>query len=191
MTTKGRTSAFSSFDPIWRKVRVALIVFIFLLTCVNLHGKDKDLFNYLKNGVSFSLPGDWKTISDESLPDKGYYYSAESTRKNSTGLFNLVTINTEENPVKTLLIQQKNMKEEVLYKDSGIEFTSIENGRFGSMDAKTVEYESVVKGTKVSGTIYCFNCSEKTYLVFFQTGFMDKKNNMKVFRMIELTFACR
>ena len=36
-----------------------------------------------------------------------------------------------------------------------------------------------------------FNCSEKTYLLFFQTGTSDQKNNSKVFRMIELTFACR
>ena len=191
MTTKPKASTISPFGPIWAKGRIALAIFIFIFSTANLHAKDRELFNYLKNGISFSLPGDWKTISDESLPDKGYYYSAESTRKNSTGLFNLVTINAEENPVKTLLVQQRNMKEEVLYKDSGIEFTTIENGRFGSMDAKTVDYESVVKGTKVSGTIYCFNCSEKTYLIFFQTGIKDQKINMKVFRMIELTFACR
>jgi len=68
---------------------------------------------------------------------------------------------------------------------------AIESCNFGSMDARKANYESVVKGTKVSGTIYCFNCSEKTYLIFFQTGLKDQKNNAKVFRMIELTFACR
>ncbi len=191
MTTKPKASTILPFSQLGQKSKIVLAFFILLLSIFNLHAKDRELFNYLKNGVSFSLPGDWKTIADESLPDKGHYYSAESTRKNSTGLFNLVTISTEENPVKTLLIQQKNMKDEVLYKDSGIEFTSIENGRFGSMDANKVDYESIVKGIKVCGTIYCFNCSEKTYLIFFQTGIKDQKINMKVFRMIELTFACR
>jgi hypothetical protein len=191
MTDKKSTkSAFLPFGCILTNGKIALFVCVFLLSLTQLSAKEK-LFNYLKNGVSFSIPEDWKTISDESLPDKGYYYSAESTKKNTSGLFNLVTINKVENPVKALFVQQKNMKDEVIYKESGIEFTAIENGRFGSMDAKKVEYESVIKGIKVSGTIYCFNCSEKTYLLFFQTGITDKKNNAKIFRMIELTFACR
>ena len=103
----------------------------------------------------------------------------------------LVTINNEENPIKSLMVQEKNMQDESLYKDSGIQFTAIENNRFGNMDAKSVRYESLVKGIKVSGTIYCFNCAEKTYLLFFQTGTDDIKKNTKAFKLIELTFACR
>ena len=83
------------------------------------------------------------------------------------------------------------MIDEPIYKESGIYFTAIENGRFGSADAKKVSYESVVKGIKVLGTIYSFNCSEKTYLIFFQSGYKDQKNITKAFKLIELTFACR
>lgn len=168
----------------------ALVFFVSMFFTTAVLGKDQE-FNYLKNGVSFSLPGDWKTISDEALPDKGYYYSAERTGKEASGLFSLVTIRSEENPVKTLLVQQRNMKEEDIYQEGGIEFTAIENCRFGSMEAKKVNYESVIKKTKVTGTIYCFNCSEKTYLLFFQSGLSDLKKNLKAFRLLELTFACR
>jgi len=177
-------------STIMLRIRSIIVLFFFLLCITSGYGKDPD-FNYLKNGVSFTLPGSWRAISDEQLPGKGYYFSSESGGKNSTGLFSLVTVNTMENPVKALLVQQTNMKEEAIYKDSGIEFTKIVEARFGSMDARTVTYEAIVKGIKVSGTIYCFNCSEKTYLLFFQTGIKDQKNNAKVFRMIELTFACR
>jgi hypothetical protein len=163
---------------------------IFLFFQANAKEKQKE-FNYLKNGVSFSLPGTWKTISDESLPGKGYYYSAESTGKKASGLFTLVTINNMENPIKTLMVQMQNMKESDLYKDAGIEFTAIEKSHFGSTEANKILYESIVKGIKVSGTIYCFNCSEKTYMIFFQTGLSDMKNNLKAFELIELTFACR
>lgn len=165
--------------------------FLVLLFFIS-HAKERQKeFNYLKNGVSFSLPGTWRTISDEPLPDKGYYYSAESTGKNASGLFTLVTINNMEKPVKALLVQMQNMKESELYKDSGIEFTAIEDSRFGSMEANRMMYEAVVKNTKVTGTIYCFNCSEKTYMVFLQSGMSDRKNNIKAFDLIELTFACR
>ena len=171
---------------------VKTLVVLMILSLPFSKGFAKDnTFNYLKNGVSFSIPGNWKTISDEALPDKGYYYSAESGAKNSTGLFSLVTINKEENPVKSLLFQQKAMMEGEIYKEAGIRFTAIESGRFGSMDGCMVKYESVVKGIKVIGMIYCFNCSEKTYLLFLQTGYDDQKENSKVFKMIELTFACR
>jgi len=172
------------------RLKVVLVFCLLLLTLPQLYGKDK-YYNYLKNGVSFSIPSEWKTIADETLPNKGYYYSAESTAKNTTGLFNLVTINNVENPVKSLLVQQRNMKEEAIYQEAGIEFTEMESCSFGSMDATKVRYESIVKGTKVTGTIYCFNCSEKTYLLFFQSGLPDQKQNAKIFRMIELTFACR
>lgn len=170
--------------------RFAFFILFFFLSIACSFSKGKE-FNYLKNGVSFTLPANWKTIADESLPDKGHYYSAECTGKNATGLFNFVRINTEENPVKTLLVQQKNMEDEAIYKESGIGFTAIEDGRFASMSAKKMDYESIVKGTKISGTIYCFNCAEKTYLIFFQTGIRNKKSNAKAFKLIELTFACR
>lgn len=183
-------SAISPISVLPGKRKMALVLFIFSFFLFQTYGKEK-YFNYLKNGVSFSIPAEWKTISDESMPDKGYYYSAESTVKNSTGLFSLVTVNNEENPVKSLLIQQTNMKEEPIYQENGIEFTEIENNSFGNLNAISVKYEAIVKGTKVLGTIFCFNCSEKTYLLFFQSGVKDKKKNEKVFRMIELTFACR
>jgi hypothetical protein len=183
-------SIFSSSRIIKTSRSIALLVVILLITQLNSFCREK-VFNYFKNGVSFSIPVDWKTISDESLPDKGYYYSAESNTTNGTGLFSLVTINVEENPINTLLVQQKNMKAESIYQESGIEFTEIVNSRFGSMDARKVVYEAIVKGTKVAGTIYCFNCSEKTYLVFFQTGLKEQKKNFKVFGLIESTFACR
>jgi hypothetical protein len=186
-----KTNAIPVGYPFRNNWGIAFVFFVIsLLPCSSSYGKEKEL-NYLKNGMSFSLPGDWKTISDEGLPGKGFYYSAERTGKNATGLFTVVTINNEENPVKSLLVQQKNMKDEALYKDSGIQFTAIENNRFGSMDAKSIRYESVVKGIKVSGTIYCFNCAEKTYLLFFQTGIDDLTKNTKAFKLIEITFACR
>lgn len=169
---------------------IALSVILTFSTLGDVNGKEK-FFNYLKNGVSFSIPETWKTISDEALPGKGYYFSAENSQKNKTGLFSLVTINNEENPVKSILIQQKNMKEESIYQESGIEFTAIEDARFGSMKGAKVQYESIVKGIKVAGTIYAFNCSEKTYLLFFQSGMKDFKENAKVFNLIELTFSCR
>ena len=174
-----------------RKRLAFFCISILLLSMSNpLYSKDK-ILNYLKNGVSFSIPSDWRTISDESLPDRGYFYSAESTTKNSTGLFSFVMVNNVENPVKSLLVQQTNMKEELIYKESGIEFTEFKKVRFGSMDATTVDYQTILKGIKISGTIYCFNCSEKTYFLFFQSGIKDSKYNSKVFKMIELTFACR
>jgi len=184
-----KTNAIPVCIPFRNNWRIAFVFFVTLLfLCSSSFGKEKEL-NYLKNGVSFSLPGDWKTISDEGLPGKGFYYSAERTGKNATGLYTLVTINNEENPIKSLMVQEKNMQDESLYKDSGIQFTAIENNRFGNMDAKSVRYESLVKGIKVSGTIYCFNCAEKTYLLFFQTGTDDIKKNTKAFKLIELTFA--
>jgi hypothetical protein len=188
--SKSATSVIFPFHFLNTKGIITLVFYFSLLSLSQLYAKDRTI-NYLKNGVSFSIPADWKTISDETLPDKGYYYAAESTKAGTTGLFNLVTINDEENTIKSLLVQMKNMKDEPIYQESGIEFTAIEESKFGSMDARKVDYESVVKGTKVSGRIYCFNCSEKTYLLFFQTGSKDRKSNAKVFRMIELTFACR
>ncbi len=188
--TTGPTGAVSPVNNYFSAGKAVLTLFFICFTVLYANAKD-NTFNYLKNGVSFSIPGDWKTISDEALPDKGYYYSAESGAKKSTGLFSLVTINKEENPVKSLLFQQKAMMEGEIYKEAGIQFTAIESGKFGSMDGCKVKYESVVKGMKVTGTIYCFNCSEKTYLLFLQTGYLDQKENSKVFKMIELTFACR
>ncbi|MCE1199548.1 MAG: hypothetical protein LWW85_11315 [Marinilabiliales bacterium] len=189
-------SGFASFFPkrtlLKRTVVSARVLFACLILLGSLQSTAKDPdFNYLKNGVFFSLPADWRIISDEDLPEKGHYFAAENGKQKRTGFFSYVILNTLENPSRALLIQQQNMRSEELYQTSGIEFTVPEKSRFGGSETLAMHYESIVKGIKIQGTIHCFNCTEKTFLIFLQSGLADQKENTKVFKLIESTFGCR
>ncbi len=170
------------------KVAVFLFAFIGLFQMAY---AQHDQIHYLKEGISFTLPEKWQIIADEPIPETGYYLSAERTGKNSTGLFTLTWLNKEDDPSKVILAQMESMKNANLYRNSGIEFTAIEDSKFVGNDCKTVKYQSIIHEQKIEGTIWCFNCSGRTLIVFFQSGMEDMKINQKGFSEIQQTFGCR
>lgn len=191
-----RYAANAAFSPSFyieyfkMKEKAAFLFFITLILFQPVIGKKNDI-NYLKNGISFSLSNKWKIVSDEPIPESGHYFSAERQGKNATGLFTLTWLDKEEDPSKTILFQQETMKNSNMYRNPGIEFTAIENSSFVGTKCKEVHYMTIVKEQKLEGWIWCFNCSGRTIIVFFQTGIEDKKENLKGFDLIKQTFGCR
>jgi hypothetical protein len=181
----------SSFNKEYLKMNEKA-AFVFLITLIlfqSAFGR-KDDIHYLKNGISFSLSNKWKIVSDEPIPESGHYFSAERAGKNATGLFTLIRMDKEEDPSKIILLQQETLKNTNMYRNPGIEFTAIENSYFAGNECKKVQYVTIVKEQKLEGWIWCFNCSGRTIIVFFQTGIEDKKENLKGFDLIKQTFGC-
>ena len=191
--TNAANAAFSSslFKRDFSMREKAAFVFLLFTLAIQTTFGQKNEQHFLKNGISFSYPEKWQIISDESIPDVGNYVSVERTGKSATGLFTLVWMDTEENTGKTILAQMESMKNANLYRNPGIEFTVVENSIFVGSECKEVNYVTIVKDLKIEGTIWCFNCSGKTIIVFYQSGIDDKKNNEEGFGLIKQTFACR
>jgi len=151
---------------------------------------DKD-FTYLKDGISFSLSAGWEITANDSIGDRAYYFSAERSGAHSTGLITVTWVNKIEDPEKMMQIHQQSMKSANIYRNPGIEFTSFEEANLAGRKVKSCRYITFVKDQKLEGIIYCFNSSQKTITIFFQTGISDKKLNQKTFDLFKLTFNCR
>ncbi len=172
------------------KIKAAFVLF-YLLIISNFAYCQKGEFHYLKNGISFTLSDKWKIIADEPIPETGHYFSVEKIGKNATGLFTLIWMDKTEDPTKVILAQQESMKNTNLYRNPGIEFTAIQNDSFVGNDCKKVNYATIINGQKIEGSIWCFNCTERTLIVFFQSGLDDRKKNLQDFSLIQQTFGCR
>jgi len=165
--------------------------FLFLMFIGSVaEGKDKDL-TYLRDGISFSILDSWKTIANDSIGDKGYYFSAERSGKHSTGLITVTWINKIEDPLKMIEIHQQSMKSANIYRNPGIEFSLVEELNFAGHKVKSCRYVTLVKDQKLEGIIYCFNSPNKTITIFLQSGLEDHKRNQQAFELLQSTFNCR
>jgi hypothetical protein len=152
--------------------------------------KSKEM-SILRDGISLSIPEGWKVISNDSIGNNAYYFSAEREGKKATGLITITWINKIEDPEKTIRLIQKTMKDANIYRNPGIEFTEIGNENLELFKTKNCHYSAIVKEQKVEGYIFVFNASGKTISLFFQTGLDDKKINFKAFELLKQTFNCR
>lgn len=171
-------------------IKTLPIVVIYLINCNIAYSKNKEV-PYMRNGISFSIAEDWKVISNDSIGNNAYYFSAERIAPKATGLISVTWFNKVENPGKTIALHQQSMKSANMYRNPGIEFTDVIPDNFGGLKVESCRYTTVVKEQKLEGVIYCFNSSQKTITVFFQTGLDDQKINEKAFELIRQTFNCR
>jgi hypothetical protein len=185
------TFSASNYKSVARmKEKVAFYFLLIITTIFTAHGQKKEN-HYLKEGISFSTLTTWQTVADEAIPDVGHYVSFERKGKGATGLFTVTWLNKEEEPSNALLAQMATMKNANIYRNPGIEFTTIEEDGFAGIQGRVVNYETIVKDEKLDGTIWAFNCSGRTIIVFYQTGMTDRKENEKGFQLLHQTFACR
>lgn len=146
---------------------------------------------YLRNGISFSIADGWKVIANDSIGENAYYFSAERSGLKATGLVTVTWANKIETPANTMAQHMQSMKSANIYRNPGIEFATVNPNTFAGMKGVSCRYTTFVKDLKLEGVIYCFNSSQKTVTVFFQTGIDDQKLNEKAFALIQLTFNCR
>ncbi len=163
---------------------------ISLMVSNSTFAKPADL-NFLRDGISFSLPESWKVIANDSIENNAFYFSAERTGTKATGLISVVWINKVENPKETIMMHQKSMKSANIYRNPGIEFTSVIPEKFAGIEAESCRYTTIVNDQKLDGVIISFNVAQKTVTIFFQSGFNDQKINQKAFALFRQTFNCR
>lgn len=171
-------------------IQIVLVVAILLIDNNISFAKGKEI-PYMRNGISFSLAHDWKVIANDSIGNNAYYFSAEREEPKATGLITVTWLNEVKDPLETIIMHQKTMKISNIYRNPGIEFTAVIPDKFAGFKVKSCLYTTIVKEQKLEGVIYCFNSSQKTITVFFQTGFGDKKLNQKAFSLFKTTFNCR
>ncbi len=169
---------------------------IFLILAISLidrnisvaRGKETS-FN--RDGISFSIAKDWSIISNDSVGINAYYVSAERSGARSTGLLTVTWLNEVKSPLETIRMHQKTMKASNIYRNPGIEFTSVIPDKFAGYKCQSCLYTTIVKEQKLDGVIYCFTSAQKTITIFFQTGHGDIKINQKAFSLLKSTFNCR
>ena len=177
------------------KYRCLIIcVFILLITLPTsqcIFGKvKKENQHFSRDGVTFSIAADWKVIANDSIGNNAFYFSAERTGENATGIITITWINKTDDPVEIMKINQRTMKASNTYRNPGIEFTATEPDNFADQKVQSCRYLTFVKEQKLEGKIYTFNISAKTISIFLQTGIDDKKENQKAFELLQKTFNC-
>jgi hypothetical protein len=170
------------------KILVSIIILLIISNIASAKGKE---ISYMRDGISFSVPEDWKITANDSIGENAYYFSTERTGNKATGLITVTWINRIEKPEEIIAVHQRSMKSANIYRNPGIEFTAVNPDDFAGLKVLSCRYTTIVKEQKLDGIIYCFNASQKTITIFLQSGLNDKKINQKSFELFKLTFNCR
>jgi len=170
------------------KTAITIILLVYFLPLTLTAQSSKKVI--LDHKVSFNLPFEWKTIADEPVEDYGWYFSAENSLESATGLITITWINHVAETDKTITAIHENMKADEIYKEGGIEFTGMEPVKLAGIDATSSRYVTFVKNTRIEGTIFCFNCEDKTVTIIFQSGYSDLERNKKTLDLLIETLKC-
>ena len=173
-----------------RLISIFSFIILFVSTSFAAAPANEDI-QFMKDGVSFSLPGDWKITSDEPVGDDGHYFSAEHNTEDATGVITVTWLNVHIEPDVVIDSHKKNMRAAAIYQKPGIEFTAIESVTFAGRKAYRSKYATLVNGSKMEGEIICLNCEGKTISFFVQSGLDDEKATNAAFLQMEQTFGCR
>lgn len=144
---------------------------------------------FTHDGISFEILPGWRIIAEEKIDDTGYYFSAESTEEASTGMITVTWIDKLIEPDVALENMQTNMKGAGVYDQSGIQFTGFDPTMVSNYHAIHSRYVTLVENKRIEGSMYTFNCDNKTVTFIFQTGTNDQQDNQKAFDFLLKTFA--
>lgn len=144
-----------------------------------------------RSGVSFTCPAGWKITEEDSLDGDGYYLACEKDGVISSGLFTLTWVNDTVALEEMMEIYQDELKNNVIFKNTNIQFSPSTEGKFNNYDALVSTYGLTLLGDKTEGTMYCFYGNGKTIGLVNQQSLEDDSKNKKGFEIIETTFTSK
>ena len=146
--------------------------------------------SYNKNGISFTMPDDWK-ITDEERDDQTFSMSCEKKGENASGIVTIVWIDVEmtaEALMDIFVAQTEKTLTDNNY--SGIKLSDPAKAKLGAYDAVKVRYMFSTANLPHTGYLYTFMACGKPMCVSIQEADEDHAVNKAGFEKITSSFGC-
>ena len=166
--------------------KIALLLLIIVAACSK---PEPTFFNH--DGVSFSMPGDWKISEQQPIEEIGYYIAAQKDGFSSSGLFTLTWVKGDLDLAGNIKIYQEEMQNNVVYKSSNLAFTEVKPSKFAGHETLASDFSAKIISVQHRGTIHAFLHNGVTYTVLVQEANDDEDDNKEGFELIEKTFKVK
>lgn len=166
--------------------KVAMLLLLVVAAC-----SKPDPKNFNHDGVSFSLPGDWKIAEEQAIQEIGYYVSAQKDGITQSGLFTLTWVKGELDLAQNLKVYQDEMYSNTVYQSANLSFTPVKASKFAGRNTLSTDFSATILSVKHKGTLHCFQEKGTTYTVLIQEANEDADENREGFDTIEKTFAVK
>jgi hypothetical protein len=141
-------------------------------------------------GVSFTCPAGWK-LDTTGLHDdpNSRFVSCEKQGLNSSGLVTLGWVKDSVELSEALSIQQDGLRNNVIFKNSNLQFGPVTDTEYHGHPAKMSPYTFNLLGVKHEGMIRCCYGPHKTVFFVQQQALEDKAANAAGLATLEQTFT--
>jgi hypothetical protein len=160
-----------------------------LLLFVAVSCKESPQKQYAKDGVSFTCPKGWKIDKYRKMENGAHLLTIVKGGFSSSGLININWINSEVEPGAWLDAYQKELRKNVIYKNSNLKFGPKHSGQFSYFQTNAIDFEVKLLGIKYYGIIQEFVTKNKSFAILKQQALKDTAENRPGFKTIEASFA--
>ncbi len=162
--------------------KICFLVLIVLASCAK---PEPVKFNH--QGVSFTVPGDWKIEDQKQITENAYYLSVQKKGLNSSGLFTLTWVDGDLDLAENIQTYKDEMNGESTYQSSNLQFGPEKPTKFAGHEALSIDFTATILTVKHKGTVHCFHANDKTYSVLIQEAEEDESDNKEGYEMFEKT----
>lgn len=141
-------------------------------------------------GVSFTCPAGWK-LDTAGLHDdpNSRFVSCEKQGFNSSGLVTLGWVRDSVDLDEALTIQQDGLRNNVIFKNSNLQFGPATDTTYHGHPAKVSPYTFSLLGLRHEGLIRCCYGARKTVFFVQQEALEDRAANAAGLATLEQTFT--
>jgi len=141
-----------------------------------------------REGVHITSPAGWKITNEKNMQNVGYSLRIEKEGFPKSGFISFSWIEGDIGTQKSIAMLKKPMINNVIYKNSNLEFGQERKGHYHDYEATTVPFRFTLLGDEFHGQIYCFYELGKTFTIFKQEPVLDIVQNESGFDFIEQNF---
>ena len=144
---------------------------------------------FARDGISLTCPAGWKITDEDTIEGNGYCISIEKDGLNSSGLLSVSWFTDSVDPSAYMDAYMEEMKNNVIYKSSNINFEDYAESQFKNNPSLSVKYNMSLISVAHTGIIHILYAHGKTITILRQEAIEDLDKNKDGFELLEQSFA--
>jgi hypothetical protein len=144
---------------------------------------------FKKDGVSFTIPDNWKVSNKQKLEGNGYSITLENKKELSVGVIftSWFEADMELTSFSDLFKEQFKTQEAM----EGIEFSENRKSKFSGVESLNNDFKVTVNSMPLKGEFICFKKKGKMFFIMLQTTVAEDKSNNSAIKTFSNSFKVK
>lgn len=156
-----------------------------LASCGSSQSQKTEVFN--QGGITFQHPGDWSASDAEKAGPTAFSVNCQKSGLDESGLITVSCFDDSLDLDNVQTIYHNQLDSTSLYKMSGVKFSPVRQGAFGSHKTLQSQFTMSMLGVRHTGWLDAFHYKNHTFMVLRQQADEDSAKNKSGFALFTKT----